>query len=110
MLRARARAVLRRTGAAPTRSLSSAFEPDAAAGAYPIPADEDILPHPRPETFPPVPGDPRDFFRFEIIHESPISRARVGRLHTPNGVVDTPAFVAVGTNAALKAVDQRCAR
>jgi len=31
--------------------------------------------------------------------------ARVGRITTPHGVIDTPGFVAVGTNAALKAVD-----
>ena len=29
----------------------------------------------------------------------------MGRIHTPHGVIDTPGFVAVGTNAALKAVD-----
>ena len=33
------------------------------------------------------------------------SAAKVGRIHTPHGVIDTPGFVAVGTNAALKAVD-----
>ncbi len=33
------------------------------------------------------------------------SGARVGRIHTPHGIIDTPGFVAVGTNAALKAVD-----
>lgn len=43
-------------------------------------------------------------FRFEVLHESrkPGSRARVGRIHTPHGVIDTPGFVPVGTNAALK--------
>ena len=44
-------------------------------------------------------------FRFELIHQSRISRARVGRIHTPNGIVDTPNFVAVGTNGTLKAVE-----
>jgi queuine tRNA-ribosyltransferase len=44
-------------------------------------------------------------FRFELIHQSSRSRARVGRIHTPHGVIDTPGFVAVGTNATLKAVD-----
>jgi len=29
----------------------------------------------------------------------------VGRITTPHGVIDTPGYVAVGTNAALKAVD-----
>ena len=43
-------------------------------------------------------------FQFEILHESARSSARVGRITTPHGSVDTPAFVAVGTNGALKAV------
>jgi queuine tRNA-ribosyltransferase len=28
----------------------------------------------------------------------------VGRIHTPHGIVDTPGFVAVATNGAIKAV------
>lgn len=44
-------------------------------------------------------------FKFEILHTSKKSRARVGRLHTPHGVIDTPNFVAVGTNGTLKALD-----
>ena len=44
-------------------------------------------------------------FRFEILHSSKKSRARVGRIHTPHGVIDTPSFVAVGTNGTLKALD-----
>jgi queuine tRNA-ribosyltransferase len=44
-------------------------------------------------------------FYFECIHQSKISRARVGRIHTPHGIIDTPNFVAVGTNATLKAID-----
>lgn len=43
--------------------------------------------------------------RFEIIHTSKKSRARVGKIHTPHGTVDTPNFVAVGTNGTLKALD-----
>lgn len=43
--------------------------------------------------------------RFEVIHRSKRSRARVGRLYTPHGVVDTPHFVPVGTHAAIKALD-----
>lgn len=43
--------------------------------------------------------------RFEILHQSTKSRARVGRIHTPHGVIDTPNFVAVGTNGTLKALD-----
>lgn len=44
-------------------------------------------------------------FRFEIIHQSKKSRARVGRIHTPHGIIDTPNFVAVGTNGTVKALD-----
>jgi queuine tRNA-ribosyltransferase len=45
------------------------------------------------------------YFRFEILHRSKKSRARVGRIYTPHGVIDTPNFVAVGTNGTLKALD-----
>lgn len=58
---------------------------------------------PGPETF--EPWSQRDFFRFEVVHESTKSRARAGVLHTPHGQILTPCFVPVGTNAALKAVD-----
>nr|WP_309477199.1 tRNA guanosine(34) transglycosylase Tgt [Candidatus Comchoanobacter bicostacola] len=44
-------------------------------------------------------------FEFELIHQSKKSKARVGRIHTPNGSFMTPAFVAVGTNGTLKSVD-----
>lgn len=44
-------------------------------------------------------------FKFELIHASKHSRARVARIHTPHGIIDTPNFVAVGTNATLKAID-----
>lgn len=45
------------------------------------------------------------FFKFEVLHQSTKSRARVGRIHTPHGIIDTPGFVAVGTNGSLKAMD-----
>lgn len=44
-------------------------------------------------------------FSFELIHQSKKSRARVGRIHTPHGSIDTPNFVAVGTHATIKALD-----
>ncbi len=44
-------------------------------------------------------------FKFEVLHTSTKSRARVGRIHTPHGIIDTPNFVAVGTNGTLKALD-----
>lgn len=64
-------------------------------------------PLPDPSEFPPWAYAPRDFFRFEILHESSKSQARVGRIHTPHGYIDTPGYVAVATNAALKGVDFR---
>lgn len=45
------------------------------------------------------------YFRFELLHQSKKSRARVGKIHTPHGIIDTPNFVAVGTNGTLKALD-----
>lgn len=44
----------------------------------------------------------RAMFRFEISHQDGGSRARVGRLHTPHGTVDTPVFMPVGTKGAIK--------
>jgi len=41
------------------------------------------------------------------VYQSKKSRARVGRIHTPHGIVETPGFVSVATNGALKAVDHR---
>jgi len=41
-------------------------------------------------------------FSFEVLHRSKKSKARVGRIHTPHGIIDTPNFVAVGTNGSLK--------
>jgi queuine tRNA-ribosyltransferase len=42
---------------------------------------------------------------FELIHTSKKSAARVGKIHTAHGVIDTPNFVAVGTNGTIKALD-----
>lgn len=46
-------------------------------------------------------------FEFELLHISSRSGARVGKIHTPHGVIDTPNFVAVGTNGTLKALDNK---
>jgi queuine tRNA-ribosyltransferase len=67
----------------------------------------DPQPLPSPADFPDWAYQPRDFFRFELIHQSTKSKARVGRIHTPHGIIDTPGYVAVATNAALKGVDFR---
>jgi queuine tRNA-ribosyltransferase len=44
-------------------------------------------------------------FSFELIYKSKKSNARVGKIHTPHGIIDTPGFVAVGTNGTVKALD-----
>ena len=44
------------------------------------------------------------FFEFRVIHESARSRARIGEIRTARGVVRTPGYVPVGTNAVIKAV------
>jgi len=46
-------------------------------------------------------------FKFELVHQSKISNARVGKIHTPHGIINTPNFVAVGTNGTLKALDNQ---
>ena len=45
--------------------------------------------------------------KFEILHQSKKSSARVGRLHTPHGIIQTPNFVAVGTNGTIKGLDNK---
>eukprot|EP01118_Nematostelium_gracile_P014764 TRINITY_DN5829_c0_g1_i1.p1 TRINITY_DN5829_c0_g1~~TRINITY_DN5829_c0_g1_i1.p1 ORF type:complete len:398 (+),score=61.38 TRINITY_DN5829_c0_g1_i1:52-1194(+) len=47
------------------------------------------------------------FFHFEVIHQSSKSRARVGKIHTTHGIIDTPGFVPVATNGSFKALDMK---
>src|SRR5690606_13701316 len=49
-----------------------------------------------------TPNYPSSYFHFELLHQSNRSAARVGRIHTPHGRIDTPGFVPVGTNGTLK--------
>ena len=44
---------------------------------------------------------------FELLKKDSESRARLGRLNTPRGVIDTPAFMSVGTQGSVKALDPR---
>jgi len=39
---------------------------------------------------------------FEVTRESSSSRARLGRLHTPHGIVETPSYVVVATDAEIR--------
>ena len=41
---------------------------------------------------------------FEILYEDPGSKARLGRLWTAHGPVDTPVFMPVGTQATVKSM------
>jgi queuine tRNA-ribosyltransferase len=44
---------------------------------------------------------------FELLGQDPQSKARRGRLTTPHGVIDTPAFMPIGTQGTVKAVTPR---
>ncbi|MFA6005050.1 MAG: tRNA guanosine(34) transglycosylase Tgt [Patescibacteria group bacterium] len=43
-------------------------------------------------------------FTFEIKQRSPVSKTRLGTIHTPHGDIETPAFVPVGTKATVKSL------
>ena len=45
-------------------------------------------------------------FSFEVLAEDPSCGARVGRMTTPHGVVETPVFMPVGTQGSVKALSQ----
>ena len=44
---------------------------------------------------------------YELIKTDKHTGARLGKLHTPHGVIDTPCFMAVGTQATVKAMTPR---
>jgi len=44
---------------------------------------------------------------FELLQTDSHTKARLGKLHTAHGVVDTPVFMPVGTQASVKALDPR---
>jgi queuine tRNA-ribosyltransferase len=43
-------------------------------------------------------------FKFEVLHSDPASKARVGRLTTPHGTIETPNYIFCGTKGAIKGV------
>ena len=45
---------------------------------------------------------PSKEFSFELITQD--NKARLGKIHTPRGVIDTPAFMPVGTQGTVKGV------
>ncbi|HEX7569884.1 MAG TPA: tRNA guanosine(34) transglycosylase Tgt [Verrucomicrobiae bacterium] len=44
---------------------------------------------------------------FELLKTDPTTKARLGKLTTAHGVVDTPVYMPVGTQASVKAMDPR---
>lgn len=44
----------------------------------------------------------QDFFSYELVHVDKKTGARAGILHTPHGDIETPIFMPVGTNSAVK--------
>src|SRR6267378_2220031 len=44
---------------------------------------------------------------FELLKKDTATRARLGRLTTAHGIVDTPVFMSVGTQGSVKAIDPR---
>lgn len=42
------------------------------------------------------------YFKYKLIHECKKTGARAGILHTPHGDIETPIFMPVGTNSAVK--------
>ena len=53
------------------------------------------------------PGVARPCGMFELLKTDAHSKARLGRLTTTHGVVDTPVFMPVGTQGSVKAIDPR---
>ena len=47
------------------------------------------------------------YVMFKLLKTDPSSRARLGYLTTPRGVIDTPVFMPVGTQGSVKALDPR---
>ena len=43
-------------------------------------------------------------FKFEVTAVDPHTHARNGRFHTPHGIIETPVFAPVGTQATVKAI------
>ena len=46
----------------------------------------------------------QDAIRYELLHECKQTGARRGRIHTPHGIIETPVFMPVGTQATVKSL------
>ena len=54
-----------------------------------------------------MPGNARQPGEFELLKRDAATKARLGVLHTAHGDVETPAFMPVGTQATVKALEPR---
>lgn len=45
-----------------------------------------------------------DGFQFRVLHKDKKTNTRAGEIHTPHGIIKTPAFVPVGTQASIKSL------
>ena len=54
-----------------------------------------------------MPGNARQPGEFELLKRDDATKARLGVLHTAHGPVETPAFMPVGTQATVKALEPR---
>ena len=43
-------------------------------------------------------------FKYELIKESKECKARLGKIYTNRGIIETPVFMPVGTKATVKAM------
>src|SRR6185437_2253441 len=57
--------------------------------------------------FPSRSCSPHPMFEFTVVANDTATLARAGRFDTPHGVVETPAFMPVGTRASVKALDPK---
>lgn len=46
----------------------------------------------------------KDYFKYELLHSDKKTGARAGLLTTPHGIIETPIFMPVGTNSAVKSL------
>lgn len=56
----------------------------------------------KPHTHKAPQNSPTPKLAFEVVHQSTKSLARLGKLHTPHGIIDTPNFIFCATKASLK--------
>ncbi|HPZ08007.1 MAG TPA: tRNA guanosine(34) transglycosylase Tgt, partial [Candidatus Eremiobacteraeota bacterium] len=46
-------------------------------------------------------------FKFELLYKSQENNSRLGKVHTPHGIIETPVFMPVGTQATVKTMTSK---